>query len=84
MNWSFKTKLRVSEARFRNMADTAPVMIWVTGADNLATLFNKQWLTFTGCSSEEELAGGWIHGVHPDDRDRCFDPMPQNRESDSI
>ena len=64
--------LRESEERFRNMADTAPVMIWVTGADNLATFFNKQWLTFTGRSSEEELAGGWIDGVHPDDRERCI------------
>jgi PAS domain S-box-containing protein len=54
------------------MADTAPVMIWVTGADNLATFFNKQWLTFTGRSSEEELGGGWTHGVHPDDRELCI------------
>jgi PAS domain S-box-containing protein len=60
-----------SEARFKNMADTAPVMIWVTGADNMATFFNKQWLVFTGRTSEQELGTGWKQGIHPDDGERC-------------
>src|SRR6202023_3054083 len=37
-----------SEARFRTMANTAPVMIWMSGADKLCTFFNKGWLDFTG------------------------------------
>ena len=37
--------LRESEERFRNMADTAPVMIWVTGPDKSFTFVNKTWLT---------------------------------------
>jgi two-component system cell cycle sensor histidine kinase/response regulator CckA len=60
-----------SEERFRNMADTAPVMIWVSGPDKLCTFFNKGWLTFTGRTLEEERGNGWAASVHPDDVDRC-------------
>ncbi|HKR58691.1 MAG TPA: ABC transporter substrate binding protein, partial [Pyrinomonadaceae bacterium] len=36
--------LRESEARFRNVADTAPVMIWVSDINKMCTYFNKQGL----------------------------------------
>ncbi len=65
-------QLRESEQRFRNMADTAPVMIWVSDTDKLRTFFNKTWLTFTGRSTEEEHGAGWSKGVHPDDLERCL------------
>lgn len=64
--------LRESEARFRIMADTAPVFIWMAGLDGLVHFFNKPWLEFTGRTSEEEEGEGWIDGLHPEDRDICL------------
>ena len=64
--------LRESEALFRNLADTAPVMMWTTGPDKLCTFFNKTWLSFTGRTMEQELGHGWAEGIHPDDAERCF------------
>ena len=65
--------LRESEERFRNMADIAPVMIWMSGVDKLCNYFNKPWLGFTGRTMEQELGNGWTQGVHPDDFQYCLD-----------
>jgi PAS domain S-box-containing protein len=66
-------RLRESEARFQEMADTAPVLIWMTGTDALCNYFNKPWLEFTGRSLDQEVGMGWVEGVHPDDVQGCFD-----------
>jgi PAS domain S-box-containing protein len=66
-------ELKASEERFRRMADSAPVLIWISGADKGRTYFNKQWLEFTGRTFEQEMGTGWLDGVHPDDRERCLE-----------
>ena len=64
--------LRESEERFRRVANTAPVMIWMSGIDKLRTYFNQTWLDFTGRSLEEELGNGWGQGIDPDDSEECL------------
>jgi PAS domain S-box-containing protein len=64
--------LRKSEERFRAMADTAPVMIWMSGPDKGCTHFNQKWLDFTGRSLKDQLGSGWTRSVHPDDLQRCM------------
>ncbi len=64
--------LRESEERFRNMADSSPLMICCSNPDRNATFFNKSWLDFTGRSMEQELGHGWVEAMHPDDRERAL------------
>ncbi|CAK0759636.1 hypothetical protein CCP3SC1AL1_2670001 [Gammaproteobacteria bacterium] len=62
-----------SEGRFRAMADSAPVLIWVADTDKLCVWFNQLWLDFTGRSMEQEIGNGWAEGVHPDDFTQCLE-----------
>jgi PAS domain S-box-containing protein len=64
--------LRESEGLFRNLANTAPVMIVASGPDGQATFFNRTWLDFTGRTIEQELGYGWIESVHPEDREQAL------------
>jgi PAS domain S-box-containing protein len=60
--------LAESEARFRNLADNAPVMVWVTGPDGACSYLSRSWYEFTGQSEATGLGLGWLDATHPDDR----------------
>ena len=64
--------LEESERRFRDMADNAPVMIWITGADSGCEFVNKGWLDFTGRAMSQARGTAWVQALHPDDRQRCL------------
>jgi PAS domain S-box-containing protein len=68
-----KRELPENEELFRRIANTAPVMIWMSGIDKLCTYFNQPWLQFTGRSLDSELGNGWAEGVHSEDLGRCLD-----------
>ncbi|MFH0344076.1 MAG: diguanylate cyclase domain-containing protein, partial [Chromatiales bacterium] len=63
--------LRESEARFRTLADSLPVMVWVADPAGSCTWFNRTWLDFTGRELDEEIGYGWMQEVHPEDVDGC-------------
>ncbi|MBN1239526.1 MAG: PAS domain S-box protein, partial [Gammaproteobacteria bacterium] len=63
-----EAQLRESEARFRQMADNAPFMVWVTSPDCACTFLSRSWYEFTGQSTSEALGQGWCDALHPDDR----------------
>ena len=65
--------VRESEQRFRLVANTAPVLIWMSGPDKQCNYFNQSWLDFTGRTPEAELGNGWLEGVHPEDLKNCLD-----------
>jgi PAS domain S-box-containing protein len=60
--------LREAEARFRNIANAAPVLIIYSSTDGASSFVNKTWLDFTGREFEDELGDGFEDVFHPDHR----------------
>ncbi|MGK7396101.1 MAG: ATP-binding protein [Candidatus Cyclobacteriaceae bacterium M3_2C_046] len=69
--------LKESESRFRTIANSAPVLIWMTNHEGKAIFFNKIWQQFTGKSVEAGMNGGWYECFHPDDRGKYQDEIRQ-------
>jgi PAS domain S-box-containing protein len=66
-------QLGETESRFQNMADAAPVLLWMSEPDGLCTFFNQSWLDFTGRTLEEEWGVGWAEGIYFEDFQKCMD-----------
>jgi PAS domain S-box-containing protein len=73
--------LRVSNERFRQMADSAPVLIWIADVDKSRIWFNRGWLEFSGRSLEQEQGYGWTQNVHEDDLAQCLQVYAEGFDS---
>jgi PAS domain S-box-containing protein len=61
---------RESEARFRQLAESVPHLIWTCRGDGPCDYLSPQWLEYTGIPAADQLGFGWLNQLHPDDRDR--------------
>ena len=69
-------KIAESDARFRAIANSAPVLIWVTGADGKREFVNQAYLDFLGLTYAEALDFDWRRALHPDDLPRILAEEP--------
>lgn len=64
-----RRKLEASQARFRDLAESLPILVWISDAQGNTTYFNKRWHELTGLSWETATAKGWVSSLHPEDRE---------------
>jgi PAS domain S-box-containing protein len=64
--------LRDSETRFRLLADTAPVLIWVTDQNRQRAFVNQAYVAYFGADYETARAADWRASLHPDDVERII------------
>ena len=65
-------QMRESEARFRALADSAPVMMWVSESDGRRQFVNQAYVDFLGASYEEALVFDWRQRLHAEDLPRIL------------
>jgi PAS domain S-box-containing protein len=59
-----------TETRFRLLADSAPVLMWLSNVDGTREFVNRAYLQFLGLDHEAALAFDWRALIHPDDLQR--------------
>lgn len=62
--------LQESEAKLRSILDTVPITVWMTNAEGRNIFVNRRWEETSGQEDGDNLDGGWLAAVHPDDRER--------------
>ncbi|MGI4764937.1 MAG: response regulator [Janthinobacterium lividum] len=63
-----ESRLRDSEERFRTLTEASAAIVWTAGPDGSFSPPQAEWAEFTGQTSDQYAAGGWLDAVHPDDR----------------
>ena len=65
--------LRESEERFRLIANTAPVMIWMSGTEGQISYLNQTWIDYTGRPLDAMVGQRQADVLHPDEAERCVE-----------
>lgn len=65
---------RETEERFRKLADTTPVILWIKDTEHRVTFINRAGAEFFGVPVERLTRDGWRSLMHPDDRE-CADAV---------
>ncbi len=73
--------LRATNQRFRLMADSAPVLIWLSDHTKGRVWFNRRWLQFTGRTPDQEMGFGWTQNVHEEDLAKCLQAYGEGFDS---
>ena len=60
-----------SEHRFQRLAESLPQLVWTCLPDGSCDYLSPQWFEYTGMAGAEQSGSGWLHQVHPDDRERA-------------
>jgi PAS domain S-box-containing protein len=61
-------RLRVSEERFRTLAEGIPQLVWRSLSSGERTWSSPQWIAYSGLSERDSQGLGWLEALHPDDR----------------
>src|SRR5205085_11511547 len=65
-------ELRLSEERYRYLADAMPQIVWTANADGYVDYYNQPRFDYTGLAMERTEGWGWQPVLHPDDVERCL------------
>ncbi len=63
--------LRTSEARFRELTENIPQLVWTVDMNGHTDFVSKRWVEYTGADIDATAGDLWLDFIHPDDRARA-------------
>ena len=58
-----------SQVRFLQLTESLPQLVWTCQPDGTCDYLSKRWVAYTGIPEQQQLGFGWLHQVHPEDRE---------------
>jgi PAS domain S-box-containing protein len=68
-------RLRMTDARFRLIAESLPALVWILNPKTELTYTNERWVKYSGLSPEDALGHSWMSAIHPDDMARMQEEL---------
>ena len=65
-----KKQLKLNEEKYKNLADSLPIIVWTADKDGNIDYYNKQWYDYTGFTSIDSRESATEKIIHPDDQKR--------------
>lgn len=66
-------QITTEQARFRQLADAMPLLVWTSGPDGRTDSYNRRYLDYTGIRPDDFSEAAWTGAVHPDDLPRAVE-----------
>jgi len=73
--------LRLSQERYRSLAESLPQLLCMAGADGMTHYCNQSWTNYTGLTLEQTQGTGWQQAIHPDDLPLAIERWTQTRKT---
>jgi PAS domain S-box-containing protein len=73
-----------NEQLLRNITTAAPAGLWMSDENGDITYVNQTWIDWTGLPFQENLAGGWLNAIVPEDRERAREKFLDDLGSKSL
>ena len=68
-----KKQLKLNEEKYKNLADSLPIIVWTADKDGNIDYYNKQWYDYTGFTGIDSRESVTEKIIHPDDQKRSID-----------
>lgn len=81
---TMQESLKVSEQRFRALADNIAQLAWMADSKGSIFWYNKRWFDFTGTRMADMEEGGWQRVHHPDHIERVVQKWKANIKSGQV